>query len=448
MNNTKRFTAAALTGAMLLGLTACGSTAAPAVGTETAAEKPAAAAEQTPIDSSAFVPSLDTQMSATLEIASFMGNYEALDQVMNDFNEIYPNVQFTYDHNSIHMLNDYVVNNAGIDIFMTADQNVTRPDIDSDYVGTECLDLSQEDINLSAIQEDALKACTVDGALLRVPVAMNPSGIVVNKTLLKNEGLEVPTNYEEFLTVLAALKDKGYTPIQGSEQHIYSELMVNMAMDILSADESLLPALQAGDDKAVEAMLPVFERLGTIMDKGYTDYALNSTFGTDNYDSTIMAFYEGDMPFYVCTAECFSGMKKRESKSESYSANPFEYEFLYAPLGDNGVYAYTGPWYGFSVNKDSDEKELALEFLRFMTCTDQIEKMASIKGMPAVNKDAADERYPGLKNIANLEADYASDGTIPGAIWGKFSNVCTEYGAGAYTSPEEAAKAFVAACAE
>ena len=52
-----------------------------------------------------------------------------------------------------------------------------------------------------------------------------------------------------------------------------------------------------------------------------------------------------------------SGMKKRESKSETFSANPFEYEFLYAPLGDKGAYAYQQPWYGFSVNKDSEEKD-------------------------------------------------------------------------------------------
>ena len=152
------------------------------------------------------------------------------------------------------------------------------------------------------------------------------------------------------------------------------------------------------------------------------------------------------MPFYVCNAECFSGMKKRESKSEHYSADPFEYEFLYAPLGENGVYAYTEPWYGFSINKDCDEKEMAVEFLRFMACGDQIEKMGSIKGMPAVNTNAADERYPGIRNIANVEADYAADGSIPGAVWGSFAQVCKDYGAGVYTTPEEAAKAFAAAC--
>lgn len=52
-----------------------------------------------------------------------------------------------------------------------------------------------------------------------------------------------------------------------------------------------------------------------------------------------MGFFEGNMPFYVCTAECVSGMKKRESKSETFTAKPFEYEYLYAPIGDESAYA-------------------------------------------------------------------------------------------------------------
>lgn len=34
----------------------------------------------------------------------------------------------------------------------------------------------------------------------------------------------------------------------------------------------------------------------------------------DNYDGSILAFFEGDMPFYVCNAECVSGMKKRSTR--------------------------------------------------------------------------------------------------------------------------------------
>ena len=44
----------------------------------------------------AFTPSLDTEKSVSLEISGFMGNFEALDQVVNSFNEYYPNVTISY----------------------------------------------------------------------------------------------------------------------------------------------------------------------------------------------------------------------------------------------------------------------------------------------------------------------------------------------------------------
>ena len=127
-----------------------------------------------------------------------------------------------------------------------------------------------------------------------------------------------------------------------------------------------------------------FQKLDTIIEKGYTDYELNQTYPTDNYDGSIMAFFEGDMPFYVCSAECVSGMKKRESKSEVYTANPFEYEFLYTPDGTTGTYGYSEPWYGFSIYKDSDDIEVAEEFLRYMAQESNLNAMADIKGLPSV----------------------------------------------------------------
>ena len=117
---------------------------------------------------------------------------------------------------------------------------------------------------------------------------------------------------------------------------------------------------------------------------------INPLTNADNYDGSIRAFFEGDVPFYVCNAECVSGMKKRDAKSETFRTAPFEYEFLYAPLGDSGAYAYLEPWYGFSVSKDSDEAELAVEFLRFMAT--RLGEMAGIKGLPSVAADSTNER--------------------------------------------------------
>ncbi len=393
-----------------------------------------------------FTPKLDTQTTATLEIAGFMGNFEALDQIMNSFNEIYPNVTFTYDHNTAFMLADYLRNNENVDIFMTSDQNITQAFPVEFYVADTCLDLSNEDIDISFMYPDAIQACTVDGKLLRLPIMMYAYGIVVNKTLLKNEGLSMPENYEEFLKVLEALKEKGYTPLQGSQSHLYGELMISMAMNIINDDKSLITALENGDEKAATALMPVFERLETIIDNGYTDYELNCTFPEDNYDGSIMAFYEGNVPFYVCNAECVSGMKKRESKSETYSASPFEYEFLYAPLGDTGVYAYTQPWYGFSINKNSEEKDIAVEFLRFMSNATTLDEMASTKGLPSIVTDGTNERYQGIIKVDNIQSQASYDGSISNSIRSTFIQVCNDFGAGVYKDADEAVHAFLTGC--
>ena len=143
-----------------------------------------------------------------------------------------------------------------------------------------------------------------------------------------------------------------------------------------------------------------------------------------------------------------SGMKKRESKSETFSANPFEYEFLYAPLGDKGAYAYQQPWYGFSVNKDSEEKEIAVEFLRFMMQEKEIDEMASIKGLPSVAENGTDERYAGLRDAKNIEASFINDGSVPDSIRAALEQVCNDFVAGVYGNANEAVQAFVELCAE
>lgn len=143
-----------------------------------------------------------------------------------------------------------------------------------------------------------------------------------------------------------------------------------------------------------------------------------------------------------------SGMKKRESKSETFSANPFEYEFLYAPLGDKGAYAYQQPWYGFSVNKDSEEKEIAVEFLRFMMQEKEIDEMASIKGLPSVAENGTDERYAGLRDAKSIEASFINDGSVPDSIRAALEQVCNDFGAGVYGNANEAVPAFVELCAE
>ena len=97
----------------------------------------------------------------------------------------------------------------------------------------------------------------------------------------------------------------------------------------LCQGQPLREALKKGNmDSAEQAVLPAMELMDTLVKSGYTDPALNAAYPDDNYDGSILRFFEGDVPFWVCNTEKVSGMKKRESKSETFKKQPFSYGFI------------------------------------------------------------------------------------------------------------------------
>lgn len=72
---------------------------------------------------SAFVPALDTTGEVTIDVASFFGNFEALDQVINHFNTFYPNVTVSYESYNNTNSDSFLKANPSIDIFMTSNAN-------------------------------------------------------------------------------------------------------------------------------------------------------------------------------------------------------------------------------------------------------------------------------------------------------------------------------------
>lgn len=133
-----------------------------------------------------------------------------LDQVENDFNEYYPNVTFAYEQIGGTQISEYLDNNPFTDIFMTSDDNIRFPGLEEKYTADRCADLT---------------------------------GVVVNVGLLEKEGLSVPQNWGEFTDVMGKLKDKGYTPVQGPVDVVYSGLISAMAYNIIGNDTDLENAL-------------------------------------------------------------------------------------------------------------------------------------------------------------------------------------------------------------
>ena len=398
-------------------------------------------------EKSGFTPKLDTKAQEQLDIVGYFGNFEALDQVVADFNKTYPNVTVNYQQVGSKDEEKYLEANGGTDIFMTSADTLAPGAI---CVSEHCADLNEHGIDTSAIDETMLASSKVDGKQLSIPMGQSITGLVVNKTLLEKEGLSVPTTKDEFLSTLAALKEKGYdAPIQGPTSKVYADLTAGMTFTQIGTDNTLQNQLKAGDASASSKLEPSFEFMNELIKDGYLDQKVNATYPNDNYDKAIMSFFEGNVPFWACNSEKVSGMKKRESKSEAFSANPFEYTFINVPSGESGQYAYREPWYGFALSKTSDCSDYATEFMRFMATKDEINTLSSVKGVPSVAKEPVnDDIYQNVLSSEALDKGYVNDGSVTSAMEQSWYTVATAYASGEYKSADEAAKAYVESCKE
>lgn len=385
-----------------------------------------------------FSPQLNTDEKLTLNILGYFGNFEALDAVTNDFNKYYPNISFNYQQVSGNNLVAFLDSNFQTDIFMTSSDTISSTNL-IDY----CLDLSTVNLNLNDVDQTMLTTSYKGNFLHSLPIGQNIYGIITNVTLLKKEGLDIPKNYDKFINTLNTLKTKGYVPLQSSSTKIYPELTINMMVNTIQEDNELYNDLINGNLKSYSKIENIFNIVSNIQNNEYSLDEVNNLYPFDNYNDAILRFFEGNVPFWVCNSEKVSGMKKRETKSETFKANPFEYTYIYAPLGDKGSYVYHEPWYGLGISKRSPSIEYAKEFMRFYATKDELNKMSSTKGVPSIAKEKYNsDIYKYIDNPEAIETNCIYDGKVTQKDFDAWYT-CINSFATKKLSKEEAIKSFI-----
>jgi len=131
-------------------------------------------------------------------------------------------------------------------------------------------------------------------------------------------------------------------------------------------------------------------------------------------------------------------MKKRESKSDAFGANPFDYEFVNVPLGDTGVYDYEEPWYGFSVNRNSQNLDYAVEFIKFLMTGKELNAIAEIKGMPSVTVNSDDSRFTAALHPDKTDGRFVLNGSVKSSVTAAIANAANRRGAGTLADADAA----------
>lgn len=368
-----------------------------------------------------FTPSLDTATKCSLTVAGNYDNFEALEAEFDKFNKYYPDVELSYvkidDYNN---LAPTVLNSADApDIYFAQDYMLESDSYKALFEHAEDLSDPALNIDLSCVRPSLL--CKDDaGACPMVPVFASAAGILVNEDLFKKEGVSIPTNYEEMLAACDAFNKAGYpTPILTYNiPSTYGNLIGDLMYSEAQKNPEMVEKLNALDPSAGEYMKPVLEKVNDLMEHGCINLGVCNEL-EDGYNALILRFFEGDIPMALSSADTASGTAKRESQSEAFTANPFSYAFYPFALTDEGAYLLDKPSVQFAVNKDSENLDMANEFMRFLVTAQELNDIASAKRLLPVTTDQSfDGLYAPFSNvdpsmiISTHEVGLADDVTI------------------------------------
>ncbi|MBR3648617.1 MAG: carbohydrate ABC transporter substrate-binding protein [Victivallales bacterium] len=397
-----------------------------------------------------FVPKLDTKTECSITVVGHYNNFEALEAEFNRFSKYYPNVKMTYTFmdgyrkGGSRILSTALAGGEAPDIFFTFPWMGNWPDGADILAASENLADPSLGINLSCIRENLLKK-DANGQVLSVPVYTTTYGMLVNEDIFAKKKLTVPTTYAELLSVCETLKKAGYNdPIlaysKDSGDLLYP-LFFPYFCGQIQGNEAALKELNEMKPEAGKYMRDALTLVADFMGHGYLDLKSCGAL-KDNYDAVILRFFEGDVPMMLASGNTVSGTKKRESKSEAFTARPFKYSFHPVPSTDKGGYFVNAISIGFGVNKHSKNLEMANEFMRFLVCTDELNQMAKAKRMVTPCADMSlDSVYAPFQKLDGRRFINISELGVNGGVSSQISKAGWQVSLGKMTV-DEAVAAF------
>ncbi len=357
------------------------------------------------LSSGKFAPRLDTEMYGTLTVYGSYSNFEALENEFERYQEFYPNVELSY-----HYLDGYgdaianaLVSSEAPDIYCTSYWMWGNPACEDIFASAADLAAEECGIDFSCVRNGLIRE-TEDGQVLMAPVLATSFGMLVNKDLFEKEGLKVPSTWSEFEKVSEKLKAAGYdSPMMGYVSASSGSFEYNFGypslVNAVVSNPDMRDSFNDLDPKAGEVMRESLEKIQQLKASGIIDVDKCQNEIADNYDAAIMRFFEGDVPMLVCSADVASGTKKRESQSEKFTASPFEYQFYPVPFDEKGGFVIDTVSMNFSVNKNSPNKDQAIEFMRFLISEQELGNMASVKRLITTSKNLSfDNMYSALSD--------------------------------------------------
>ncbi len=397
----KKFTKYA--GALLAAAVAAGSLA----GCQGSSEPKEAAATQT--QDSAAQSGQETQgsqaagaeLSGELEIVTNADEqtFNAVNGVFEKFMEENPGVKISYTTQGSdyeQLMKARMASNDLPDIFATHGWSVARyseylrPLNDQPWFGTV---------------EEAFKRNieNADGQIFVLPLNMDQGGLMYNKTLLAELGIEIPKTWDEFMAACQLAKDKGYTGvfIAGKDSRQPANLMDIAATTFLASCEDKGYTGQLADGSFDwNNWTPVSQLLMDLKAKGY----LNVDCVTCDPVDAAPRMAENNILFLMSSSPDLIGQAQEINPEAQYGMAPIPaLNDSYEPAFCGGEREAYGIW------KDTENEALCLALLDYLAKPENVKIVCEASG----KRPAIQNVSPDLGSVAEDYATYADTAIYP-----------------------------------
>lgn len=241
------------------------------------------------------------------------------------------------------------------DVFMHFGGNSLKPfQPDKNFV-----DMSDE-AWVSNLKDYALIQATFEEKVYGLPLwEGSVSGMLYNKEIFADLGIEIPTTEAEFIAACEVIKANGIAPIYMAYKDVWP-IFPQFALDPVMKDTAILKGLNSNtityaDIPEVTSMMEFYKM---IADEGY----LGDNFTTNTFDGQAKALGEGDYAMVYCwdTWIATDLDAKYPGASDKFGIMP-----IFMGTIDEGTYEGPNACLTY-VTKGGDNEAAAVEFVRFL----------------------------------------------------------------------------------
>ncbi|GEN56993.1 ABC transporter substrate-binding protein [Halolactibacillus alkaliphilus] len=255
---------------------------------------------------------------------------------------------------------------------------VARAGVLKDLSGDPLLDTVTDEY------EDMLKRLSRTDELYAFPHSVNANGVIYNKTIFNDLGLEIPTTWDEFISLLDEIQAAGVNPLMSTYGEAWTILPPLNTIASNTHGMEFFDELEAGNTSFTDVYGEIAEKLLTLL-----PYAENDVFGSD-YNMGNTAFANGEAAMYLQGVWALGPILE---------ANP-ELEVGVFPMpatnGHNSI--VSGVDVAIAIADDSDHPEEAQQFVEFLLQPENVEFYLETQRMFAA-VDGAEQTDPALQEL-------------------------------------------------